>query len=55
MVCLLAAVPVRHKAFAGLRIGHSLFIVGKKVTVAIPEELSKLGAPWEADLPSSVG
>ncbi len=51
MIALLAMVPMRHRAFSGLRIGHSLLIGPATLSVALPEELTKSGRPWEADIP----
>jgi len=53
MVAFLAAMPLRHRAFAGLRIGQSVLVSGGLVTVSLPEYLTKTGVPWEADLAAS--
>lgn len=50
MVAFLAALPLRHRSFAELRIGHSLYVAGAVITVSLPEELTKSGVPWEAEL-----
>lgn len=50
LVAFLAALPVRHRALAGLRLGHSVFASEGLVTVSLPEDLTKTGVPWEAGL-----
>ncbi|UWQ54034.1 tyrosine-type recombinase/integrase [Leisingera caerulea] len=51
MIALLALMPMRLRALAGLELGSS-FIVGQDlILVSIPEDLSKTGQPWEAEVP----
>lgn len=50
MVALLAIMPLRHRALTGLKIGLSLIISDTALTVVLPEELTKTGTPWEAEL-----
>lgn len=50
MVALLAMMPLRHRALTGLRIGMSLIISDTALTVVLPEELTKTGTPWEAEI-----
>jgi integrase len=51
MIALLAMMPMRRRAFAGLALGTSLIVGRDVLTVALPEELTKTGLPWEADVP----
>jgi integrase/recombinase XerD len=50
MVALLAMMPLRHRAFTGLRVGVSLIVSDTALTVVLPEELTKTGTPWEAEV-----
>lgn len=54
MIAMLALMPMRRRAFAGLRIGTSLYVAADTMTVALPGDLTKSGQPWEADVPQSV-
>ncbi|WP_170782162.1 tyrosine-type recombinase/integrase [Ruegeria arenilitoris] len=54
MIAMLALMPMRRRAFAGLRIGTSLYVAADTMTVALPGDLTKSGHPWEADVPQSV-
>ncbi|NOD49261.1 MULTISPECIES: tyrosine-type recombinase/integrase [unclassified Ruegeria] len=54
MIAMLALMPMRRRAFAGLRIGISLHVTADTITVALPGDLTKSGQPWEADVPQSV-
>jgi len=48
MVAFLATMPLRHRAFTGLKIGQSLLIRGSVLTVVLSEDLTKTGVAWEA-------
>lgn len=54
MVAFLAMLPLRHRAFAGLRIGQSLLRTGDTLTIALPEALTKTGVAWETEVPEPV-
>jgi integrase/recombinase XerD len=54
MVGMLALMPMRRRAFAGLRLGHSLHITQNEILVALSGEMTKNGLPWEAPVPSQV-
>lgn len=54
MVAMLALMPMRRRAFAGLRLGHSIHITGNDILVALREEMTKTGVPWEAPVPAQV-
>jgi integrase len=54
MVAMLALMPMRRRAFAHLEIGTSLFISEDRTVVALPDELTKNGLPWEAEAPKAV-
>lgn len=54
MVAFLAVMPIRHRAFAALRIGHSLLLTEETITISLPCALTKNGQPWEADIPEPV-
>ncbi len=54
MIAMLALMPMRRRAFAGLRIGTSLHVTAETMTVALPGDLTKSGHPWEADVPVCV-
>ena len=51
LVAFLAMMPMRRRALAGLTLGHSLLLDADRMTVALPEDLTKSGVPWEADVP----
>ena len=55
MVALLAMMPLRHRAFTGLRIGVSLIISDTALTVVLSEDLTKTGTPWEAEVIDPAG
>ncbi|SEK07562.1 hypothetical protein SAMN05444007_1203 [Cribrihabitans marinus] len=54
MIAMLAVMPMRRRAFAGLQIGTSLIVAAETISIALPEELTKSGQPWEADVPDMV-
>lgn len=54
MIAMLALMPMRRRAFANLEIGASLHIQQAEIVVALPEELTKTGVPWEAPVPEPV-
>ena len=51
MITLLALMPMRRRALAGLSLGQSVFVAAERITVALPAELTKNNGPWEADVP----
>lgn len=51
MVAMLAIMPIRHRAFAGLQIGTSLIVDKQTLTIILPDELTKTGKHWESELP----
>lgn len=54
MVAMLALMPMRRRAFAGLRLGHSVHITDNEILVALPEEMTKNGLSWETPVPPQV-
>jgi len=54
MVAMLALMPMRRRAFAGLRLGHSIHLMADEILVTLPEELMKNGQPWEAPVPAQL-
>ncbi|MFC3614543.1 hypothetical protein ACFORG_12285 [Lutimaribacter marinistellae] len=54
MIAMLAVMPMRRRAFAGLQLSVSLFVTAETISVALPEDLTKSGQPWEADVPDVV-
>ena len=52
MIALLALMPMRRRAFAGLRLGVSILERPEGFTIALPRDLTKSGLPWEADIPA---
>ena len=54
MIAFLSLLPIRRRAFAGLRIGTSIFFSDAVIRVALPEDLTKTGVPWEADVPANI-
>ncbi len=54
MVAMLALMPMRRRAFASLKLGHSIYVSENEIVVALPEEMTKSGVPWEAPVPSQV-
>lgn len=54
MIAMLALMPMRRRAFAGLQIGPSLQVTPDAMIVALTGDLTKSGHPWEADVPQSV-
>lgn len=54
MIAMLALMPMRRRAFAGLRIGTSLIVSGETIIVALPDALTKSGQPWEAEVPDVI-
>ncbi|SEL92823.1 Phage integrase family protein [Roseivivax marinus] len=51
MIALLALLPMRRHALAGLQIGPSVFVSETRITIALPELLVKSGRPWETEAP----
>lgn len=51
MIAMLALMPMRRRAFAGLRLGVSILAQEAGYTIALPGDLTKSGLPWEADVP----
>jgi integrase len=54
MVAMLALMPMRRRAFAGLKLEHSIYLTENEIVVALPEEMTKTGVPWEAAVPAKV-
>jgi integrase len=54
MVAMLALMPMRRRAFAGLRLSHSIHFTEQEIVVALPEEMTKTGLAWEAPVPAQV-
>lgn len=52
IIALLALMPIRRRALANLRIGESVFCAERSITIALPADLTKSGAPWEAVVPT---
>jgi len=50
MVAFLAMMPIRRRAFTGLTLGESLIVRDDALIVALPEDLTKTGVPWEAEV-----
>lgn len=55
MVALLAAMPIRRRAFAGLTLGTSIIEQSGRLLVLLDEDLTKTAQPWEAEVPAVVG
>jgi len=51
MIGLLALMPMRRRAFTGLRIGASFLPHAEGFSIALPGTLTKSGLPWEAEVP----
>ncbi len=54
MVAMLALMPMRRRAFAGLRLGQSIHVTESEILVVLHEEMTKTGVPWEAPVPAQV-
>lgn len=54
MIAFLAALPIRRRAFCGLTIDTSTYVMPDSILVSLPESLTKTGVPWEASVPASV-
>lgn len=54
MVAFLAMMPIRCRAFTGLTLGESLIVRDDVLIVALPEDLTKTGVPWEAEVQEPV-
>lgn len=54
MVAVLALLPVRRRAFVGLRLGQSIHLSGDNIYISLPEELTKTGVAWETRVPAEV-
>lgn len=54
MLALLAAMPIRRRAFAELALGTSLVDQNGQLTIILNEEGTKTGHPWEAAVPDIV-
>ncbi|MFD1343259.1 tyrosine-type recombinase/integrase [Litorisediminicola beolgyonensis] len=54
IIALLAMMPIRRRSLAELEIGISIFIDAAGATIALSEEQTKTGLPWEAELPPQV-
>lgn len=51
MVAFLATMPLRHRSFTELKVGQSLLIEGSVLTIALSEDMTKSGTPFEAVVP----
>lgn len=54
MVALLALMPMRRRALCELHLGHSVFVAESEIIVALSEDMTKTGVPWEAVVPAQV-
>ena len=54
MVAMLALLPMRRRAFAGLRLSHSIYVTETEIFVTLREEMTKTGVPWEAPVPPQI-
>lgn len=54
MIAMLAVMPLRRRAFAGLKLGDSVHLTDEKIFIALPEKLTKTGQPWEATVPRQI-
>jgi integrase len=54
MIAMLALLPMRRRAFASLRLGHSVHVTETELLVALTEEMTKAGVPWEAPVPPQI-
>lgn len=50
MVALLALMPIRLRALHELSLGTSVYVEEESITVALSEDMTKTGVPWEADI-----
>ena len=50
MVALLALMPIRLRALHELSLGTSVYVEAESITVALSEDMTKTGVPWEADI-----
>lgn len=48
MVALLALMPIRLRALHELSLGTSVYVEDENITVALSEDMTKTGVPWEA-------
>jgi integrase len=54
MIAMLALLPMRRRAFAALRLGHSVHVTETELLVTLTEEMTKTGVPWEAPVPPQI-
>lgn len=54
MVALLALLPMRRRSFCELTLGQSVLITASEIVIALSEEMTKTGVPWEAPVPPQV-
>lgn len=54
MIALLAVLPMRRRAFCELRLGQSIHITADGISIALSEDMTKTGVPWEAGVPPRV-
>lgn len=54
MVAFLAMMPLRRRSFANLTIGASICFLPDRILIALPEEMTKTGVPWEAEVPAHI-
>ena len=46
---------MRRRAFAGLRLSHSIHFTEDEIVVSLPEEMTKTGLPWKAPVGALAG
>ena len=54
MIAVLAALPIRRRAFVALRIARELILRRGAADVVLDETMTKSGDPWEAPLPQAL-
>jgi integrase len=54
MIALLALLPMRRRAFAHLRLDHSVHLTDDAIHITLPGELMKNNLPWETIVPDEV-
>jgi len=54
MVAFLSMMPIRRRALAGLIIGQSICFLPGRIQIALPEDLTKTGVPWEATVSEKI-
>ncbi|MBI6630365.1 tyrosine-type recombinase/integrase [Pontibaca salina] len=54
MIALLAVLPMRCRAFCGMRLGQSIQVSAGDINIALSEDMTKTGVPWETSVPPQV-